>query len=88
MMIEIYLPSTTTLHELVMGARAMGCRIVLDLRRDESLDVDWEAAIEEQNEHAKEATIKAIMSVLNAWQDSKLEKRCAEEILAAIERMA
>ena len=35
----------------------------------------------------KHATIKAIMSVLNAWQDSKLDQRCAEEILAAVERM-
>jgi len=53
------------------------------------LDVVAEQMLEQEcpDELAKCASIKAIMGVLKDWQDCQQDEQCAEQILAAIERM-
>lgn len=82
MMVTFEVDEEITLIDFVKGAHAMGCHLALSKYEPE---VHGDQVYHDELE--KRATIKAIMSVLNAWQDSKLDKRCAEEILAAVERM-
>ena len=65
--------------------------LMLEVVAEQMLEQSYEPEIhsdpERHDEIVQRQSVKAIMAVLNGWQDRKLDARCAEEIIDAVKFM-